>query len=824
MSQQANQSSNYRTRLAQLRARRQSGGTSNLDEGLFTPKRGGFDRQLSIQPVVYGEELALVNDASMLCLGKIGSSGNVCLKRKATCDTDTHSKKKGTLPDGMSLILLKGDEKGYENVTLDVNNLDKKLIDELLSRKNVSWPSEFAKIESNDTKTVSDWEIVENVLNTTRKHRTFSTPGKKLASEDVLDKIAVLNTSQRLLSEILELDFDKDSGEAPGKDFSFEESSYLKVCTDVYDRVDVLAENSKCLNDVVNNLQPFIESQTKPLENIVSGLRTEMASLQGQVGKKDLLRKDVPPCIWSAVETGFDSLLEVGTKLDKITDIATEAHEVAGALLSAEEEKDTTNQSPTSVLKMNQENFFDNLNHTTIVDGKIIRPTKSSPSHDPSSQSSDRMNNTQGPNGNGDDPNRDGFVNVNHVNCDKDELLCARCMVKFNELESKLINTNIRVSNLEDSKSGNVETAIMVKNKVYRGRGDIAAELATWFPAGTKNKIDAGLFPTPHLILNLTHADICSKRGPKISLDQRDLIKLGIRRSDADAFFALQSDKPEFMISNDLCPNFSYKATKAQKESASIRFIPSHEDFGNGLDTSSLHFKFKQSLEFVRSERERYIESKLQDHPDPRVLAVSKQLLDDSCKFVTQMLGFMDETYAACYESFGATSEAWELVSHCVEEIFTKEFKPCLQFCVAQDLVEVEDALIGVIHSAFSLNCKVRELTSVSLKNHHSTTTSHVRFVMKMAKTSRKGEAKSVPAVDKAPATDTKLKATIANLEKDNSDLKLHVKRVESRLDSLKSQIKNYLGLSEEDLSKSKKKYVPPAGKVGGGASTDKKE
>jgi hypothetical protein len=56
----------------------------------------------------------------------------------------------------------------------------------------------------------------------------------------------------------------------------------------------------------------------------------------------------------------------------------------------------------------------------------------------------------------------------------------------LDKIKSKLTNTNICVSNLEDSKSGNVETTIMVKNKVYRGGGDIAAELATWFPAGTK--------------------------------------------------------------------------------------------------------------------------------------------------------------------------------------------------------------------------------------------------------------------------------------------------------------------------------------------------
>ena len=223
-----------------------------------------------------------------------------------------------------------------------------------------------------------------------------------------------------------------------------------------------------------------------------------------------------------------------------------------------------------------------------------------------------------------------------------------------------------------------------------------------------------------------------------------------------------------------------------------------------------MHFKFKASLDHIKGERERYIESRLSDHPDHRVLSVAKQLLEDSCKFIRQMLSFMEEIYSACYDSFGATSEAWELVSHCIEEVFTKELKPCLKYCVAQDLVDVKDALIGVVHTAFSLNCKLRELTSIGLKNHHSTTTSHVRFVMKMAKTSRKSETKGKSSQEKS-SSDTKLLSTISALEKENNELKSHIKRVESRLDSFKSQVRSYLGVTEEEMGKPKKKASPKA-------------
>ena len=123
-------------------------------------------------------------------------------------------------------------------------------------------------------------------------------------------------------------------------------------------------------------------------------------------------------------------------------------------------------------------------------------------------------------------------------------------------------------------------------------------------------------------------------------------------------------------------------------------------------------------------------------------------------------------------------------------EIFTKELKPCLSHSLEEDLlVERDSALIGTIHSAFSLNVKIRELTSVGLKHHPSTTTSHVRFVMKMMKNYRKSD-KVVLAKDKLnndsnQADCMKLKAEIKGLEKENKELGDHVKRLEGRLDSL---------------------------------------
>ena len=580
--------SDISSHLAQLRARRQSGGTSNLLSGVFTPLRGGLGRPVTIQPIVYGEEIALIKDATVLCLGRIGTGGNICLKLVSECDTETHDKKKGEVHEGKSLIVLKGNEKGYENVMMEADDLDQELIDELLNRQNVSWASEFAKMRSNDTKSITQREVVEDILHTARKHRTFASPAKLRATEDILDKIALLDTSQSLVDDILALTFN-ESGEGIGKDFAFSEEPYVKTCTDVYDKVEVLAENSRCLNDVILNLQPFIQSHTKPLEHLLSGMRTEMASLQGQLGNKDLFNKDIPPCLWSAVESGYESVANLDHKVTKLTSVATEAHEIAETLLDTEEHNLslTNNQVPKVKFERNVDETESNA--TRVIDGKIYRPSRTSSSGDGSRKGGGKK--PPGDDGlwsslgtgfndetNHNDNEHDDGDDYHDTNCDVNEVLCRRCNRKFGEVENMIMATNTRLANLEDSKNGNVESAIMIRNKIYRGRADIAAELDMWFLPNTGIKIDAGLFPTPHLILNLMHADICSKRAPKIPLDQKDLIKLEIRRSDADAFYALQSDKPEFMITNELCPNFSYKATKAQRDAATIRFLPSHED------------------------------------------------------------------------------------------------------------------------------------------------------------------------------------------------------------------------------------------------------
>ena len=256
--------------------------------------------------------------------------------------------------------------------------------------------------------------------------------------------------------------------------------------------------------------------------------------------------------------------------------------------------------------------------------------------------------------------------------------------------------------------------------------------------------VECSCFMTLHYLLNLVHVDMGNKPYPATEFTLKDLKTLEVNRPNSIAYSsALQSSKPDFMKTTVACPNHSQKASKTVREVSSLKFIPSFKIFGTSSDSGTLHYQFKESLAHVKGAQEKYLESRLEDLANGKVLGVAKQLLDDSCKFVVQMRDFVEEFYKSCHGSFGATTRAWELVCHCFEKLFTEEFKPSLKLSIEQDLVDSRSAFIGVMHTAFSLSVKVRELTTVGLKNHHSTTMSHVCFVMKMASNQRKGDDKN---------------------------------------------------------------------------------
>lgn len=138
--------SETRARLARLRQRRHSSGTSrNLFGSTSLDDNGGG---LDVSPVQMGKELFHVLDANQLCMGRVGLGDKVCLKLPNSCEKTSHAKNKHTISD-TSFIGLKASTQdvGHMSMILPTEELDGKMIEKLLNVEGeIDWISEFAKI------------------------------------------------------------------------------------------------------------------------------------------------------------------------------------------------------------------------------------------------------------------------------------------------------------------------------------------------------------------------------------------------------------------------------------------------------------------------------------------------------------------------------------------------------------------------------------------------------------------------------------------------------------------------------------------------------
>jgi hypothetical protein len=811
--------SSLRDRLAAAKSGTRRGPVGKL---LFSsPMKGGGS---AVVPCVEGTELVWVKFPQSLCGGRIGTSGKGCLKSIGDCDIESHDRSKCEFPSDPFLVLMVNSSptKGYEHVVLETADLENTFVTSLLEKSGVNWATEFEQIRTNATKTIQERNISKELMQTARKQKGFATPGKGHVVNDYEVKLHDLETIANLVSEMSNLELDADLKPIKRDVTNLNLVKVGEIFEELFSHIDILAEHSQIVKDTLFSSVNLIKGHVDPLESVTSGLKLELAAVRGDIGEKDLVRLEVPPVVWNAIESLYSEVAEVIKNLGMCKDRADQAYEVSEYLLENEHLAPAPVKSGIAEFSVNPDADVNDdgksfvLRHAVDKNNSNVARALASIPIDSNSvkvfggESSNRRGGhgaggfgggsggnggpgNGGPGGGGPGgggpggggPGGGGHGGGGHGGCDADATKCSLCMNRMDGIESRLLNSLLRLSNLEESKSGSIESAIMVKNEVFRGRNDVGAWCDRYFPEEKGMRIECGCFPTPHYILNLMYADMCSKRHATIDLQVKDFKTLGVTRPDATAYYSIQADKPDFMLTTTLCPSHSVKATKAIRDAAPLKFIPSFADFGSSSDTESMQFRFKKSLDHTQEKQEKYNESRLEGQ-SRTVIDISSQLLSDSCKFIRQMLDFMEELYTACHDSFGASTEAWELVCHCLEELFTKELKPSLKFCVSQDLVEHRSAFVGVLHSAFSLNVKIRELTQVGLKNHHSTTTSHVRFVMKMSKSTRKGGDDKLSPLqakyDKLQSEHTKLKESTA---KEQSIVNGKLKGFETRLDRL---------------------------------------
>ena len=158
---------------------------------------------------------------------------------------------------------------------------------------------------------------------------------------------------------------------------------------------------------------------------------------------------------------------------------------------------------------------------------------------------------------------------------------------------------------------------------------------------------------------------------------------------------------------------------------------PSIEAFGEAGSTDGLKYRILLELDpvldAIRTDiRERIV--------SPMLQGLLERMADRSGVFVRKVLEFMGDTYSELVANFEDKGATWDFVCHCVEHIFTHEFK------VARSILRGSDVLAksfpdNLLWSTLRTVVVQESLLAKGIKNHQSLTHAYSDFILKNLKT-----------------------------------------------------------------------------------------
>ena len=249
---------------------------------------GGFARD-AIPSSLFtqeGEELIWVRNPDRLCLGQIGGGGKACLKDRHECGIESHAQNKCSLfPSEPFLTLKKGSDRGYEPVVLETSTLDDEFVMDLLNQKDINWVEEFAQIRVSNAVSRADMDCTKALLMTVRKHTTFGTPAKQNALDQLNTFITDLTDFDHVVTGLAAVSFN-ENGEKVKPTFEFSEEGVKEAIRGLRELGEFLADHAGVVFRILSNQPSTMEGYLKPLEAVVSGLRLELESVKGALGRR----------------------------------------------------------------------------------------------------------------------------------------------------------------------------------------------------------------------------------------------------------------------------------------------------------------------------------------------------------------------------------------------------------------------------------------------------------------------------------------------------------------------------------------------------------
>ena len=739
-----------KARLDATRLSLSSGKSLNFD------RLGGDEDVVLGQPVRWGLEIVHVRTPQKLCMGKIGAA-KVCLETLAPgctrCGIASHASKV-TLGDDDnmgSMLLVKANERAaFCQPCLPADTLSPDLVESLLGRAGVDWPSQFNLISCEEVQDLGKEEEMADRAQTVKKLKDgYMTPVKRVQTwTDMEATERILKESAAELKQSVDVttalqDF------VDAQDEVKKELSLAKFHATVAERLDMTVFHGLTTQEWVGEGNRNSQKIFVSMEDTVAGLRALISMVEGQVGTRSKVKIDpLPPTLWGSLGELHEKLVEVEDTLGSVGDTVMAFEQRTAANVESKEppaKVDEELNTSTSDSSTGSENLFFQAIHR--------RPGQPDPV----------------------------------------------------QVEPGVIQSlDKRVTVLEKRDKFDSSQIVVVRDHVLRNRDDVGALLEQYMGSPC-DRIPAGAFVSPHNLLNQIVSRL-SGSSPELK-DYKTLADLKLGKLERDAAASCMRPLPILCTG----PKLGGHSYGIHSTACRFKMLPSFKEWGLASDEDSLCHKFHRELRASAASTRAYIDSELGLHPE--LVMIANNVLTKSSHFVESLFLFMSDTYESMFLSFKNQADTWDLVCSSVEQIFSTQFKGPLSAMVAQDFSDVKRTLLDTIWTTLRIGVVVEEFLRIGLKDHHCLVGAANRFMIKQyAKSNRACEPTvtvssthdSTPLLNslsaKVKAQDEEIKA----LKKLITGLTTKVKSVESRADQA-------LHAAKGDGGSKKKKDTKPS-------------
>ena len=720
---------------------------SPLSYDAFATPGGGARPVRTIPAYEEGLELSHLRYPEKVCLGLIGTTKVCCFDREY-CTVASHRTRRATGMDGSGKLLVRHTPKLHERPTcylspcLPTSGIEDDLVSELLTLKDTDWGPTFSLIAGGNVENLADYYKKQELMRTTRKAmRAGDTPFKvegRAKSRTVLDSIMELMEALQDVPSLLDKVDSLEEGEEVDREVGLSVTLHAIAV-----RLDFLGKACQAALGGVNRVGHDSHKVERSMEVSLEGLTAEVDALKGLLGERGYLPGPGEPTLWGAtnglgsrmdaLETAAGLLHANLSNLRSFADgIATKLGHVSKTSIPTGGANEHDSFSADTVMRdiLNSPNPGSGENSSgryvsragILNNSESVNPGPNSfgvtggTSGAPGGRSSGGGNQTDaGGNsfgGIGAGGNFSGADPANSGGRDVDQEALSLLSARLSKLEQK------------DGRQGAVE-AVYFGDHFFGSEHDALAFMEKHLGVGSNIKFSA--LTSPYHILALVYKSLSGKTVGVSEL--ASLKRLSLGRGELDAFLAASVELPEIFTATTKLTGHSYRSSGSICNSARFKVFPSHSDWGNEGDETSLYEKVLRALRNVEDQVQANIRNAFRSSMEMKLLAFD--MLNASTKFLGDLFSYMGNTYLHLFQAFSNSTAAWDLVCFAILEIFSNDFQPAKVDMANADIVtDVPACAATVFWTNLKLVQVAAKFSEVGIKNHPSMNSAYIRFIL----------------------------------------------------------------------------------------------